>query len=192
MGYWSRAETELLINLEGRDPALAHVTTNWPAYINRLQQCQGYQQVGEWVAPDGKSEINGQVSLTPFRFIHLRSKLAESSVAEWEAAKAQLPEFAKVKSPFRLGPGERETIISATQDENFWAWVCTDMMWWMKTLEENDWAVLVREVHYAGADDGGSAVQQTYAVPRALLQIRKSRPQLTDEQRSKLIDRLKS
>jgi len=192
MGYWSRAETELLINLEGRDPALAHIITNWPAYINRLQQCQGYQQSAEWIAPDGKKEINGQVSLTPFRFIHLRAKLAESAVAEWKQAKLELPELEQVESPFRLGPGERETIISATQEDGFWAWVCTDMMWWMKTLEDNDWAVLVKEVAYAGADDGGSAVQQTYAVPRALIQIRKSRPQLTDEQRGKLIDRLKS
>lgn len=190
MGYWSRSETELLINLEGRDPALAYIQTNWQSYIKKLQECQGYEQTGSWTAPDGRQEINGQVTLNPFRFLHLRSKLAGSLVEEFEQAKAELPEFSQAKSPFRLGPGERETVISATQDEPFWMWICTDMMWWMKTLQEHDWAILTREVEYAGADDGGSAVQQTFAVPRALFQVRKARPQISDEQKAKLIERL--
>lgn len=190
MGYWSRAETELLINLEGRDPALAHVSTNWQSYIKKLEGCQGFEQVGTWTAPDGRQEISGQVNLHPFRFLHLRSKLADSLHDQFAEHKAELPELSKVSSPFRLGPGERETIISATQDEPFWMWICTDMMWWMKTLQDHDWAVLVREVEYAGADDGGSAVQQTWAVPRTLLQVRKARPQISDEQKAKLIERL--
>jgi len=191
MGYWNRSETEFIINLAGREPAIAYVSTNWASYVNKLKACQGFQMNEEWIAPDGRSEINGQVSLNPFRFIHLRSKLALSSHDQWKQEKEQLPQFTQVQTPFRLGPGERETVISAVQDEPFWAWACTDMMWWMKTLDANQWAVPVREVQYAGADDGGSAVQKTYAVPRALLQIRRSRPQLSDEQRAGLLERLK-
>lgn len=190
MGYWSRDETELIINIEGREPGTALVYTNWSIYANKLRDCQGYSEGGAWQSPDGKWQIDGKVSIAPFKYIHLRSDLAASKHDEFKQRAAKLPEAKHEESLFRLGTGERETLIVACQDDPFWISICTDMLPWLQRLEKHQWACLVEEVHYAGAEDGGSAIQRTYLLPRALLQIRKVRPRVTEERRQALISRL--
>ena len=64
------------------------------------------------------------------------------------------------------------------------------MNWWLKRLEDNPWAVLLEEQRYSGSDDGGIDYMRSYAVPLRLLQIRKKRPHISDEQKRLRSERL--
>lgn len=190
MGYWTRAETELLINLEGKDPSQASVYTNWPKFASRLGECEGFDKATEWEPTAGGREISGGLSLAPYRYLYLRRSLGEASKEEFDRRKELLPEAVFKQTAFRLGTGERETCLQACLDDPYWLNICSDMNWWLKRLEDNPWAVLLEEQRYSGSDDGGIDYMRSYAVPLRLLQIRKKRPHISDEQKRLRSERL--
>lgn len=190
MGYWTKPETELLINLVGREPAQANVYTNWPRFITRLNSCEGFTAGSTWQAPGGGEELLGSISLSPYRYLYLRRSLGDSVKADFEERKAELPEAKVFDTDFRLGTGERETVLQACLQDPYWLTITSDMTWWLKRLEDNPWASLLEEQHYAGSDDGGIEYMRTYAVPLQLLQIRRRRPRLSDSEKQARADRL--
>jgi len=191
MGYWTKIETELIINLQGRDPAMAEVNTNWPKYASRLQSCEGFQETERFEPEGGPGlELSGSVSLAPYRYLYLRKSLSDASLEEFNSRKASLPKLKSIKTAFRLGTGERETVLQAGLADPYWLFICTDMTWWLNRLENNKWAVLLEKQDYAGSDDGGVEYMSTYAVPLRLLQIRRRRPQLSQQQKDQRLARL--
>lgn len=190
MGYWTRPETELLVNLVGKDPAVARVYSNWPKFISRLAECEGFEEESRFEPQDGGVEIAGQISLTPYRYLYLRRSLGDSSREEFEQRRLSLPESRVFNTDFRLGTGERETVLQACLEDSYWLHITSDMTWWLRRLEDNPWAVLLEEQRYAGSDDGGIDYMRSYAVPLRLLQIRKRRPRLTEEQKRERSERL--
>ena len=192
MGYWTKAEVELLINLEGKEPGKAQAYTNWPRFINRLNSSEGFDQLSTWSADDGSREMRGNISLAPYRYLYLRANLAAGGQDEWNRQQALLPKLKSYQSEFRLGTGERETCLLANMADPYWLHISTDMSWWLRRLQDNQWAVLIEEAHYAGTDDGGIDCMSTYVVPLSLLQIRRARPQLTDAEKAERTERLKS
>lgn len=183
MGYWTKPETELLINLVGKDPAQANVYTNWPRFISRLGDCEGFSEHSTWQAPGGGSELIGSISLSPYRYLYLRSSLGDGAKPEFVERKASLPAPRVLDTAFRLGTGERETVLQACLEDSYWLHVTSDMTWWLRRLDGNPWAVMLEEQRYSGSDDGGIDYMRTYAVPLKLLQIRRRRPHLSPEER---------
>lgn len=190
MGYWTKPETEIIINLQGREPAQANVYTNWPRFASRLSSCEGFSPASTWQAPGGGEELIGSISLSPYRYLYLRRSLGESSRPDFEERKSELPEPRVFDTDFRLGTGERETVLQACLDDPYWLTISSDMTWWLKRLEDNPWAVMLEEQHYAGSDDGGIEYMRSYAVPLKLLQIRRRRPRLSEEERRARSERL--
>jgi hypothetical protein len=201
MSQWTRAETELLINISSEEPQTALVTTNWPFYVSRLAACEAFSEDQPFVPAAGHSLV-GRVDQGDYTYLHLRKQLSVPQQAEFAAQKAQLPAPTSTPINYRTGPYERETLLHAEPLNPYWMVVDTDMAHWIRRLDQHPWAVLIAEQLYVGADpDTGEAVgeeeageftdrHRVYYVPRQLLSIRRKRRQLTDEQKQALRDRL--
>ena len=192
MGFWSRAETELTINIASEQPHVLSVTTNWSYYVSRLVACDGFTLLGEHNPTAGGREITGTVDISDFAYVRIRDTFgSDKLIAAFEREKARLPQMTSGPIPYRADSFERETLIHAEQLDRYWMRVDTDMGTWLRWMDDNPYAVCVEEHLYAGAasTDGLTDRRRLYMVPRELLRIRRARPQISDAQREALRER---
>jgi len=198
MGYWSRIETELLINAASQEPNLMSVRTNWARYVNRLDQCEAFQEQGRFEPQQGGVEVHGTIDQSEYTFLHFRQHMTDEQQAQWETEKAKLPELVSTPTEYRPAAYERELLIHGEITDGYWLTVQTDMAVWIRRMERNPFAVLVAEQLYRaareddepGEDEDLTDRHRTYMIPRQLLTIRRNRPQLSEERKQELSKRM--
>lgn len=189
MSYFRLAEQEAHFNLTGNAPHDLSVCSTWPYYTTRLLRSAGFEERARFAPEDGGMELQGSFDLSEFAWVRFRKQLADSLGEEYARRVAELGETKVTYTQYRSGPNERELVISVFATDPFWVHVSTDMALWVARMDAHPYATLVAEQVYNM--DEPTAWRQ-YVIPRALLSIRRTRPQLTDEQRQQLRDRLLS
>lgn len=189
MSYWTRAETELLVNISSDEPHRALVTTNWKSYVSMLRDCEGFQETDRFEPAEGGVEVRGVVDLSEYSWLFLRRSLSDGQLAQFEQEKAKLPPLAVTEIPYRPEPHERETLMHTEPLNKYWLMISTDMAHWVRRLDEHPFAVCVSEARFRGADSADDAHtdrHRTYMLPRQLLSIRKKRREVSEEERERL------
>jgi len=191
-------ETELLITASSQAPNLMSVRTNWKRYVNRLAQCEGFEEQYRFAPDEGAVEVFGTIDQADYTFLHFRQRMTDKQRAQWEAERAKLPEPVSTPTEYRPAAYERELLIHGEILNGYWLTLQTDMAVWIRRMEHNPFAVLVAEQLYRAAredDDHGDDEDltdrhRTYMIPRQLLTIRRNRPQLSDERKQELSERM--
>lgn len=189
MSYWTRAETELLVNISSEEPHRALITTNWKSYVSLLRDCEGFEEIKRFEPSEGGVEVQGTVDLSEYSWLFLRRSLSEGQLSEFEQEKTKLPSFTVEEIGYRPESHERETLIHAEPLNKYWLMVSTDMAHWVRRLDEHPFAVCVSEARYAGAEsteDAHTDRHRTYMLPRQLLSIRKKRREVSEEEKQRL------
>ncbi len=192
MSFWTRAEQELLISIGSSRPTAAHVESNWPYYVSRLDTCEGFTAERELEPPEGGRMVSGTVDLSEYAWIRLRPALGSEQLEAERAELAASLELKRSSSEYAAGPSERELLIRANAEEPYWALVQTDMAIWQKRMAASPVSTQIEEVRYADDRPDSPAWMGTWLVPRRALQIRRARRQLTEDQRQVLRGRLAS
>lgn len=193
MSFWKKAEMELLLALSSDDPNTVSAYTNWSFYASRLERCEGFAAQEDWRPEGGGRLLRGEIDIREFNYIWLRKHMgSDAAESRFWAERAKLASgddevaaFEPIRSLAKIGPGEKETVIHAEMINPYWLKITTDMAHWSRRLDEHPYAVPVAEVLYA--DDSRQA---SFLLPRKLLTIRSRRPQLSEEQKDRLRERI--
>lgn len=199
MAFWKLAEQELFITINNAADGdsdvssvhRAHMSSNWPYYVTRLEACEGFTVAEDHRPEEGGRQISGEVDLSEFAWFRLRAQLSDGQLEEFALRRAELPSTPVIThSAYKPGPGERELLVHGNAADPYWLTVQTDMATWLGRLDRNPYAVCVEEQPYVLPAGAEPVVLRTYRVPRKLLQIRRNRPRYSEEYLAELRGRM--
>lgn len=148
---------QLTALIDPSEPLLVWIETSWPGYQAQLEACEGFEKMVEANPEDGSRLIAGQLDCRRFNYLRLRSRLlAPAAQARFEA---QMRSLAEPDSSLSSGAGTR---IELSCELPYWALISTGMGSWRERLDEHPLSV--------------SLGQGRYLIPRALFELRPSRP----------------
>jgi len=193
MPPWTRDELELHLSITTENPSQVSVYTNWPYYVTRVENCEGFQEESAYEMSGGKA-VSGIIDVSEYQYLWLRKSFGSerSDHAYWQKRMELPQEPVKETSNYRAEPHERETHFMLVAADPYWFSIETDAAVWQRRLDKHPYAVCILDMAYASssADEGQS--YKKYLLPRSLLTIRKARPKYSEEHREQLRQRVKS